>query len=45
MLQEVLDYIHNYFVPLQAKQETYTISGGAISPTFGADDGDRFLVC
>ena len=45
MLQEVLEYIHNYFVPLSADLKTYTISDGAISPDFGAEDGDRFLVC
>ena len=45
MLQEVLDFIHNYFVPLQAKQETYIISDDMISPGFGAEDGDRFLIC
>lgn len=45
MLQEVLDYLHNYFVPLKAEQRTYTIAGGMISPAFDAEDGDRFLVC
>ena len=45
MLQEVLEYIHNYFVPLQAQLKTYTIADGAISPDFGAEDGDRFLIC
>ena len=45
MLQEIMDYIHNYFVPISAEQVTYTISGGAISPSFGAEDGDRFLIC
>ena len=45
MLQEVLDYIHNYFVPISAELVTYTISGGMISPGFGAEDGDRFLIC
>ena len=45
MLQEILGYIHNYFVPISAKEVTYTISDGAISPDFGAEDGDRFLVC
>ena len=45
MLQEVLDYIHNYFVPMGAELVTYTISGGMISPLFGAEDGDRFLIC
>ena len=45
MLNEVLDFIHNYFVPLAAEQRTYTISGGMISPSFGAEDGDRILIC
>ena len=45
MLQEVLDYIHNYFVPMSAELVTFTISGGMISPSFGAEDGDRFLIC
>ena len=45
MLQAVLEYIHNYFVPISAKEVTYTISGGMISPAFGAEDGDRFLIC
>ena len=45
MLQEVLDYIHNYFVPISAREVTYTISGGMISPSFGAEDGDRFIIC
>ena len=45
MLKEVLDYIRNYFVPLHAEQRTYTISGGMISPDFGAEEGDRFLIC
>jgi len=45
MLQEIMEYLHNYFVPISAKEVTYTISGGAISPSFGAEDGDRFLIC
>ena len=45
MLQEIMEYLHNYFVPIGAKEVTYTISGGAISPSFGAEDGDRFLIC
>ena len=45
MLQEVMDYIHNYFVPLKAEKESYTIAAGAISPDFGAEEGDRFLIC
>lgn len=45
MLQEMMEHINNYFVPISAKEVTYTISGGAISPAFGAEDGDRFLIC
>ena len=45
MLQEVLDYIHNYFVPQSARLVTYTIADGMISPLFDAEDGDRFLIC
>ena len=45
MLQAVLESINNYFVPLSATRETYTISGGVISPLFDAQDGDRFLIC
>lgn len=45
MLQEIMEYLNNYFVPSSAKKVTYTISGGAISPDFGAEDGDRFLIC
>lgn len=45
MLQEVMEYLNNYFVPISAKEVTYTISGGAISPAFGAEEGDIFLIC
>ena len=45
MLQEMMEHINNYFVPVRAEQKTYTISDGMISPAFGAEDGDRFLVC
>lgn len=45
MLQEVLAHINNYFVPRSAKEVTYTIAGGVISPSFGAEDGDRFWIC
>lgn len=45
MLTEIMDYIHNYFVPECAKLVTYTISDGMISPEFGAEDGDRFRIC
>ena len=44
-LQACMDYIHNYFVPEKAEKRTYTISGGVISPSFGAEEGDQFLVC
>ena len=45
MLQEIMEYLNNYFVPISAKEVTYTISDGVISPSFGAEDGDRFLIC
>ena len=45
MLQQVMESINNYFVPISAKLVTYTISEGQISPYFGAEDGDRFLIC
>jgi len=45
MLQEIMEEINNYFVPISAKRVTYTISDGVISPAFGAEDGDRFLIC
>ena len=45
MLTEVLDYIHNWFVPIKADKVTYTVEDGMISPAFGAEDGDRFLIC
>ena len=45
MLQEIMEEINNYFVPISAKLITYTISGGVISPAFGAEEGDRFLIC
>lgn len=45
MLQEMLESINNYFVPESATQKTYTISDGVITPDFGAEDGDRFLIC
>lgn len=44
-LQACMDYIHNYFVPEKAEKKTYTISGSVISPSFGALEGQRFLVC
>ena len=45
MLQQVMEYLNNYFVPISAKLVTYTIADGMISPSFGAEDGDRFLIC
>ena len=45
MLQEIMEYIHNYFVPISADEVKYTISDCVISPSFGAEDGDRFLIC
>ena len=45
MLQEVLESINNYFVPLRGEKVTYTIRGRAITPGFGAEEGDRFLIC
>ena len=45
MLQEIMEYINNYFVPDSAELVTYTISCGAISPSFGAEEGDQFMIC
>ena len=45
MLQEVMEHLNNYFVPRKAELKRFTIADGAISPDFGADDGDRFLIC
>ena len=45
MLQEIMEYLNNYFVPISAERDVYTISDGRISPSFGAEDGDRFLIC
>lgn len=46
MLQEVMEEILNYFVPISAEKRTYTIASGVISPLFDdVADGDRFLVC
>ena len=44
-LQACMEKIKNYFVPESAEKRTYTISGGVISPSFGAEEGDRFYVC
>lgn len=45
MLQQVLESINNLFVPKSAQLKTYTIQNGNITPAFGAEDGDRFLIC
>lgn len=45
MLTEIMEYLNNYFAPISAKQQEYTIADGMISPDFGAEDGDRFLIC
>ena len=45
MLQKVMEEINNYFVPICAKRTTYTIADGMITPSFGAEEGDRFLIC
>lgn len=45
MLQQVMEAINNYFVPIYAKQVTYTIADGMITPDFGAQDGDTILIC
>lgn len=45
MLQQVLESINNLFVPKSAQLKTYTIQNGHITPAFGAEDGDRFLIC
>ncbi len=43
MLQEVCEYIHNYFIK-EPKSGTYTISGGMISPADFLQEGQRFLI-
>lgn len=43
MLQEVLEYIHNYFRK-DSKPGTYTIESGAISPPLSLKEGQRFLI-
>ena len=45
MLQKVMAHLNNYFVPKCANKVTYTIQGGVISPSFDAQEGDRFLIC
>lgn len=43
MLQEVLEYIHNYFVK-SPNPGTYTISGGALSPMPPLLDGQKVWI-
>lgn len=45
MLQQVLEEINNFFVPISAELREYTIANNMISPAFGAEEGDRFLIC
>jgi hypothetical protein len=42
MLQEVCEYIHNYFIK-EAVQDSFEISGGAVSLPF-VKEGQRFLI-
>lgn len=44
MLQEVLEYIHNYFVK-EATDGTFAIAAGAISPSIALKEGQRFMIC
>ena len=43
MLQQVLEYIHNYFRK-EPKQGAFTISGGVISPDLSLKEGQRFWI-
>lgn len=43
MLQEVLEYIHNYFRK-ESHRGTFTISDGAISPAVSLKEGQRFWI-
>ena len=43
MLQEVLEYIHNYFIKA-SHTGTFTFEGGMLSPLPGLKDGQRFWV-
>ena len=45
MLQEIMESLNNFFVPIYGEEKTYTIANGVISPSFGAEDGDRFYIC
>lgn len=44
MLQEVLEYIHNYFI-VKPNPGTYTIANGEISPMPAMLEGQRFWIC
>lgn len=49
MLQQVCEYIHNYFIPKdngtpRVQQGDYTISSGMISPIPALKEGQRFLI-
>ena len=43
MLQEVMEYIHNYFVKTP-HQGTFTIADGVISPMPALKEGQRFMI-
>ena len=43
MLQQVLEYIHNYFRK-ETKCGAWTIAGGAISPALSLKEGQRFWI-
>lgn len=49
MLQQVCDYIHNYFIPKdngvpRVWQGNYTIASGVISPAPPLKEGQRFMI-
>ena len=49
MLQQVCEYINNYFIPKdngtpRVQQGDYTVSSGMISPIPALKDGQRFLI-
>ena len=43
MLQEICEFVHNYFVH-DRYTNTYTIANGTFSPTLTLKEGQRFLV-
>lgn len=43
MLQEVMDYIHNYFVKAPYRG-TFTLAADTVSPALGLKDGQRILI-